>query len=133
MLNLVFYKNLEVLLDTNNLKSLYYNNFELYKNDIFKSKICDCDDLNKIIYYTFNEAINYLKYSTSIYNISLKNKLERLISDSLDNVYYISTSNDYVNESLIDILCNRIYHPLYTIHWFAWSDLKVYLGAQINV
>ena len=106
MLNLVFYKNLEVLLSTNNLKSLYYNNFELFKNDIFKSKICNCDDLNKIIYYTFNEAINYLKYRTSIYNISLKNKLERLISDSLDNVYYIYTSNDYVNEPLIDILCN---------------------------
>ena len=106
MLNLVFYKNLEVLRDTNNLKSLYYNNFELFKNDIFKYKVCTCDDLNKIIYYTFNEAINYLKYSTSIYNIHNKNKLERLISESLDNVYYIYTSNNYINEPLIDILCN---------------------------
>lgn len=106
MLNLVFYKNLEVLRDTKNLKSLYYNNFELFKNDIFKYKVCTCDDLNKIIYYTFNEAINYLKYSTSIYNISIKNKLESLISDSLDNVYYIYTSNNYINEPLIDILYN---------------------------
>ena len=127
MNNSAFIKNLKILKGLNKL-CVYNNKFELFKNDIYKSKICSHDDLNKIIYYTFNEAFIYLNNMTNIYMKHDIKDIENNLIHALDNLYKISNDND---SDLLDILnnidqsydnykskynCNLFRYLLYIVH-----------------
>ena len=87
MENFIFYKNLKVVENTPDFCKLHFNNFELFTTDYYKSKSCTDDDINKIIYYTFNEAIICLN-NMSDYEAESKKNLEIKISTIKIETFY---------------------------------------------
>jgi len=133
----IFYKNLNILENLKDFSNLYFNKFELYNNDKYKLNSCNDDDLNKIIYYTFNESMIYLN-NMSIYDNKLKRKLEFKINSSIDNIYNVYVNNSlYENDDLLNILNNMeelidIYKSSYSCFNKAFSIITYPIYSFIN-